>query len=83
VDSGYRWRSFSRRFRMRLSTFLLSLSLIGVMGVLPTHTIFGFLGSPGLPTQPDGHPDELKRLNSSLPDRRQRSNGRQIVSGRS
>src|SRR5713101_3317809 len=29
---------------MRLSIFLLSLPVIGVMGVLPTHTIFGFLG---------------------------------------
>src|SRR5271166_5743721 len=30
---------------MRLSIFLLSLSVIGLMGVLPTHTTFGFLGS--------------------------------------
>jgi hypothetical protein len=44
VDLGIALAKLTRRFRMRLSIFLLSLSVIGVMGVLPTHTIFGFLG---------------------------------------
>ncbi len=40
--SGYLLRSRSYRFFIRLAISLCSLALTGVMGVLPTHTTFGF-----------------------------------------
>src|SRR5260370_12487486 len=41
--SGYRLRSLSCFFLIRLSRRLCSAALIGVMGVLPTHTTLRFL----------------------------------------
>jgi hypothetical protein len=43
VNLGYRLPSFSCFFLIRLSSRLCSAALIGVTGVVPTQTIFGFL----------------------------------------
>src|SRR5260370_3798136 len=47
--SGYLLRSHSCRFFIRLSIFLRSLALMGVTGVRPPHTTFGFLLMSVLP----------------------------------
>src|SRR5258708_21871128 len=41
--SGYRLRNLSSFFLIRLSRRLCSVALVGVKGVLPTQTVFGFL----------------------------------------
>src|SRR6266850_8174591 len=62
--SGYRLRSFSCFFLIRLSRRLCSAALIGVIGVLPTHTTLRFLLTVVPPA--GAHGDQAEAANHLL-----------------